>query len=248
MRIIPVLFLTASVALAQQPAEFKAPKQIAPGVFEIGLVKLDEKTRIATVPAKVNMVDGLVEYLMVTPQGAVHESVLVSDAQPQDLHMAMLALGAKGMGQDKSGKAPERIDAAYLAKAPKLTGDQLTLSVTWKGADGQEQTAPVEKWIVRRVPVPRKPSKVVPAEVGPWLYTGSYFYENRFLAQNEGVFASVVTYPSALINNPRNGANDDHMWFINTNTIPPKDTAVTLTIKLEPAAVPAADTKKTPAK
>src|SRR5688572_12316862 len=105
------IFLTAAVAFAQQPADFKAPKEVAPGVFEVGAVKLDKNTHTVTVPAKVNMVDGLVEYLMVTPLGAVHESVLVSEAQPQDVHMAMLLIGAKGMVPDKTAKAPERIDA-----------------------------------------------------------------------------------------------------------------------------------------
>lgn len=241
MRTIPALILfSASAAFSQQPAEFKAPKEISPGVFEVGLVKLDKNTSTVSVPAKVNMIDGLVEYLMVTPLGSLHESVLVSEAQPQDLHMAMLLLGAKGMAQDKdqAAKAPERIDAAYLAKAPALTGDKLTLHVAWKDKDGADKTARAENWIIRRVPVPKKPSKIVPAPDGPWLYTGSYFYENRFLAQVEGVFASVVTYPSALINNPREGAKDDHMWFVNKQSIPPKDTPVTFTIKLEAPADP----------
>jgi hypothetical protein len=247
-KISALLFFAAAVAFGQKPADFKAPKEVAPGVFEVGAIKFDKNTRSVSIPAKVNMVDGLVEYLMVTPQGAVHESVLVSEAQPQEVHMAMLILGAKGMAQDKSGKAPERIDAEYLARAPKLTGDKLTLTATWQDKDGTSRTVPVEKWIVRRVLVPKKPAKTVVAEEGPWLYTGSYFFENHFLAQNEGVFASVVTYPSALINNPRHGANDDHMWFVNKDTIPPKDTPVTLTIKLEPAGEPAKEPKKGSAK
>jgi hypothetical protein len=249
MRIITSLVLTAAAtALAQQPAELKAPKEVSPGVYEVGSIRLDKNTRSIAVPAKVNMVDNLVEYLMVTPKGATHESVLVSEAEPQDLHMAMLLLGAKGMVQAKGGKAPERIDAEYLAKAPKLTGDKITLTVTWKDKEGAEKTVPVENWVVRRVVVPKKPAKEVAAEEGPWLYTGSYFYEGRFLAQTEGVFASMVTYPAALINNPRKGANDDHMWFINKTAIPPKDTPVTFTIKFDPVKEKESDTNKDPKK
>src|SRR5262245_33801666 len=119
MRIITTLVLTSVAAFAQQ-AELKAPKEVSPGVYEVGSIKLDKNARNVKVPAKVNMVDGLIEYLMVTPKGATHESVLASEAEPQDLHMAMLLLGAKGMtAQAKGSKAPERIDAEYLAKAPK---------------------------------------------------------------------------------------------------------------------------------
>ncbi len=225
-----LLFVAARV-FAAAPADFKAPKEIAPGVFEVGAVRLDKSVGTVTFPARVNMVDGLVEYLLVSPEGAKHESVLVSEAQPQDVHMAMLLLGAKGMTTD--AKAPGRIDAEYLAKAPKLTGDRISLTVKWKTAEGEDRASPVERWIVKRVAVPKKPAKELVAADGPWLYTGSYFYEARFLAQTEGAFASLVSYPAALINNPRSGSNDDHLWFVNKATIPPEGTAVEFIIKLE---------------
>ena len=229
------LLLAATPLLAQAPPEFKPPKEIAPGIFEVGAVRLDKNAGTVTFPAKVNMNDGLLEYLLVTPQGPVHESVLVTDASPQEVHMAMLLLGAKGMTQPQDGKVPGRIDAEFLAKAPKLTGDRIFLALKWTDKDGKEQTAPAERWLIRKIFTPRKPTKIVSAEDGPWLYTGSFFYENRFIAQVEGAFASLVTFPSALINNPRTGSNDDHLWFVKTEAVPPVGTPVEFTIKLEPA-------------
>lgn len=233
-RLAIALFVTTT-ALAQAPTEFKPPKEVAPGVFEIGAVRLDKNVGSVVFPAKVNMDDGLVEYLMVTPQGSVHESVLVSEVQPQEVHMAMLLLGAKGMAPPKDGKAPERIDAAYLAKAPNLTGDTILLSAKWKDKDGTEHTSPLERWLIRKIFTPKKPTKTVTAEDGPWLYTGSYFYENRFVAQMDGTFAALVTFPNALINNPRTGSNDDHVWFVKKEAVPPVGTPVEFTIKLQPA-------------
>jgi hypothetical protein len=232
---LAIALFAATPLLAQGPPGFKAPKEVAPGVFEIGAVRLDKNTGTVTFPAKLNMDDGLVEYLMVTPQGPVHESVLVSEVQPQDVHMAMLLLGAKGMAQPKDGKAPERIDAEYLAKAPKLTGDAILLSAKWKDNDGAEHAIPPERWLIRKIFTPKKPTKTVTAEDGPWLYTGSYFYEDRFVAQADGTFISLVTFPNALINNPRTGSNDDHIWFIKKEAVPPVGTAIEFTIKLQPA-------------
>jgi hypothetical protein len=223
--------------LAQAPPEFTPPKEVAPGIFKIGAVQLDKNAGTVTFPAKVQMDDGLLEYLLVTPQGPVHESLFVSDAAPQDVHIAMLLLGAKGMAQ-QGAKAPGRIDAGYLAKAPKLTGDRIFLSVKWTDKNGKEQLTPPERWIVRKVFTPKKPAKNVPAEDGPWLYTGSYFYENRFIAQADGTFAAMVTFPGALINNPRTGSNDDHIWFVKTEAAPPVGTPVEFTIKLEPKDKP----------
>jgi hypothetical protein len=231
---ICALALAATPLLAQTPPEFKPPKEISPGIFEFGAVRLDKNTGTVTFPAKVNMNDGLVEYLMVSPQGATHESILVSDVAPQEVHMAMLLLGAKGMAAPKDGRTPGRIDAEFLARAPKLTGDKIFLTARWKDSAGKGHSAPVERWLARKIFTPKKPTKTVTAEDGPWLYTGSYFYEDRFLAQVEGAFAAVVTFPSALINNPRTGSNDDHMWFVKTEAIPPVGTPVEFIIKLEP--------------
>lgn len=242
---IAIAFLAAATFLAnpatlpaQAPPEFSAPKEISPGIFQVGTVRLDRNAATVTFPAKVQMTDGLLEYLMVSPQGPVHESLFISEAAPQDVHMAMLLLGAKGMAQ-KGAKEPGRIDAEYLAKAPKLTGDRISLRVKWTDKDGKEQSAPPERWIERKIFTPKKPAKTVTAEDGPWLYTGSYFYEGKFIAQMDGTFAAMVTFPGALINNPRTGANDDHVWFVKTDAVPPAGTPVEFSIKLEPADKPA---------
>src|SRR5687767_3996798 len=116
-RLILSLLASIPVHAAEQP-RFQPPKEVAPGIFEVGTVRIDKHTRTATVPAKVNMVDGLVEYLCVTPNGSTHESVLVSDAGPQNVHVAMLLLGAKGAAPKDGQKAPGQIDAEYLAKQP----------------------------------------------------------------------------------------------------------------------------------
>ncbi|MEO6741072.1 MAG: YdjY domain-containing protein [Chthoniobacteraceae bacterium] len=235
---IAIALLAAASLSAQAPPEFSPPKEIAPGIFKVGTVQLDKNTSTVTFPAKVNMIDGLLEYLLVSPQGPVHESLFTSEAAPQDVHMAMLLLGAKGMVQ-QAGKDPGRIDSEYLAKAPKLTGDRISLRVKWTDKDGKEQTTPPERWIEQKIFTPKKPSKTVTAEDGPWLYTGSFFYENRFIAQVEGAFAAMVTFPGALINNPRTGSNDDHIWFVKTDAVPPAGTPVEFSIRLEPADKPA---------
>ena len=236
MRNLLILTLSTAAALAQGPApEFKPPKEIAPGVFEVGTVKLDKNASTVTMPAKVNMVDGLVEYLCVSPRGATHESVLISEAGPQNVHVAMLLLGAKGAAPADTKAKPGQITAEYLAKLPKLVGDRVQLSVKWKDKEGKEQTVPVERWVTQRVVEKNKPAKESPMKDGPWLYNGSFLFEGRFVAESEGTYASIATMPSALINNPRPGANDDKMWFANKAALPPVGTPVDFIIKLEKA-------------
>lgn len=244
----PALLFLACVALvgasafaADATAAPTAPTmlEISPGIYQIGQIRLDQTKHTATFPGKLNMADGTLEYLLVTTEGATHESLLSTTVQPSDLHFAMLLLGAKGAGLTTPGPddaPPTQINQEYLKHAAKLKGDSIQIAVKWK-AGAVEKTAPVEDWIANietRKSAPR----------GPWTYTGSMFHGDRFLAQAEGAFASLVTYPAALINNPRKGSDSDLTWAVNTKTVPAVDTPVEIIITLNP--VP--DAKPVPTK
>ncbi len=226
-----ILHVSAHAADATAAPTAPTMQELSPGVYQIGQIRLDQAKHVATFPGKVNMVEGAIEYLLVTTEGSTHESLLSTTVQPSDLHFSMLLLGAKGAGittPAPDDAAPKQINKEYLRGAPKLKGDRIQIAVKWK-AGTEEKTVPVEDWIANtetRKPAPR----------GPWLYTGSMFHEDHFLAQLEGAFASLVTYPAALINNPRKGSDDDLVWEVNKKAVPPLDTTVEIIITLEPEA------------
>jgi hypothetical protein len=56
--------------------------------------------------------------------------------------------------------------------------------------------------------------------------------DGGFLAQQQGLFAALVTNPGALINNPRKGNDNDRAWAVNSTAVPAVDTPVTITIVL----------------
>lgn len=206
-------------------------REISPGVYQIGQIRLDQAAHTATFPAKLNLAEGALEYLLVTTAGATHESLLSTTVQPSDLHFSMLLLGAKGAGITTPGPddaPPTQINKEYLKRAIKLKGDTIRITVKWKAGE-VEKTAPVEDWISN---IDTKK----PAARGPWIYTGSMFQGEHFRAQQEGAFASLVTYPAALINNPRAGSDDDLVWEVNKKVVPPVDTSVEITITLESTA------------
>jgi len=227
------LFLLCAVSLvAEEPradAAIPAMRELGSGVFEIGLMRLDKNAGTLTLPGKLNMDDGALEYLICTPKGPTHESLLVTEVQPGDVHFGMLLLGAKGAGILTPAPAdapPAQIDAEYLRRAPKLKGDSLIIAVKWKDAAGKELSVRVETWIVAQ-------NTGKPASRGPWIYTGSMFADDKFLAQAEGLIAALVINPSALINNPRRGNDNDQIWMVNAKAVPPRDTPIEIVIKLE---------------
>lgn len=230
------IWLAPVQAQNEPPPASPIMREISPGVYEIGKIKLDQKARTVTFPGVLNMDDGNLEYLIVTEQGNTHESLLVSDVAPSDVHFAMLLLGAKGSGEQKGDMPPSQIDSKYLKAAPRLKGDEVSITVRWKVGD-EEKSAPVEDWLFDT-------QTKKPATRGPWIYNGSTFNEGHFLAQIEGAHAALVTYPAALINNPRKGNDNDQIWTVNTKAIPAVKTPVEITITL----LSPPDDTKSPAK
>jgi hypothetical protein len=223
-------FTAAQAQDPDAPPPTPVMREIGPGLFEIGKILLDQKARTIRFPGILNMRDGIIEYLLVTEQGSTHESLLVSTVQPNELHFAMLLLGAKGSGDEQRAPGdppPGQIDTKYLKKAPKLKGDDINISVKWTSGE-ESRITPVEDWIYNS-------EKKKQAERGPWIYNGSYFNDGHFMAQIEGAFGALVTYPSALINNPRHGNDNDGIWTVNEKAVPAVKTPLEIIIQLLPA-------------
>jgi hypothetical protein len=228
------LFLPLSLAVAQGPgAPTSVVREVSPGIYELGPLRIEKEKNTITFPGRVNMDKGVLEYLLVGPMGSTHESLLVTEVPVSDVHMAMLLLGAKGAGiyaPSPDQQPTGQITDEYLKNAPELKGDRIFINVKWKQGEAEKET-PVEDWIVRA-----KAAK--PAERGPWLYNGSMFgADGKFLAAGEQAFVALLPYPPALMNNPRRQEADDSLWGVNEKVVPPVDTPVEISIRLEPNAV-----------
>jgi hypothetical protein len=209
-------------------------REVAPGILEYHGVRLDKKNRRISFDGTVNQHTGLVEYILVNEKGKVHESLLATKVIPHDIHLALLLIGLK---EDKKSNAneplpPTAIDSAYLQAAPKIKGAPVRLSVSWT-QDGKKQEVPVENWIfnlhTNQIMLP-----------GPWTYNGSRVEDGAFVADQELSIVAVITDPTALVNNPREGYDNDQIWQIQEKAVPPIDTPVEISITLADPAPPAA--------
>jgi hypothetical protein len=195
---------------------------VGEGVFELGKVRLDKRKRAVSFSAWVNMAEGLLEYAVVGVNGKLHESLLVTEADPVHIHMAMLLLGAKG-----------QTDAVSSGSADSLviSGDKVDMWVNWKSG-GRERRVRLEDMIINL-------ETGLTASTGPWIYNGSRVVEGTYLARRDGSMVALITDPDALINNPRPGRDNDTIWFVNTNTVPRAGTAVQVVVELlQPPSIP----------
>jgi len=210
------LDLTSTNSVLTNAPPKPAVKEISPGIFEVGLVRLDKEAKKISFPAVVNMREGIAEYWLVNTGGKVHESVLRTDVMPHQIHVAMLLIGAKGR---PNLTAKERIE-------DKSTyGDTIALWVEWTDEKGTKVKKRAEEWVTD-ISTKSSMSK------GDWIYNGSWIFNGTFVAQRELSIVANIHDHDALINNPRPKREDDDNWTIETKAVPPKDTPVTVIIEL----------------
>jgi hypothetical protein len=202
-------------------------KEIAPGVLEYNGVQLDKKNHRITFKGAVNQHNGLVEYLLVQEKGKVHESLLATKVMPHDIHVALLLIGLKDPTKENAQEPapPSAIDSAYLKTAPKLKGPAVRISVAWQDS-GKRKEVPIEDWMLNN-------DTGKPMSTGPWTYSGSLVENGVFLADQEFSIIATITDPTALVNNPRKGYDNDEIWQIRDQSVPPIDTPVEISISLE---------------
>ena len=197
-------------------------KALSPGVFELGLVRLDQQRRAISLPAFVNMREGALEYVLVTSNGKTHESLLRTDAEPYHIHVAMLLLGAGGAGTKAFPGDPART----------FPGDKITIEVVWK-KKARELRGPAETFV-------RDLGRKSALHRGGWVYTGSRLRDDGFAAQADGSIVSLISDPDALVNNPRAGRESDDNWMAKPGKLPAfnQPVQVLITLSRQEAATP----------
>lgn len=184
------------------------------GLAVMGSVLVDPSNRCVLVQGYVNQTNGLVELLACGPNGKTHESVLVLQANPLDLHTGLLLLGLKPDGRPQ--------DVGVWPKPWR--GPQLDLWVEW-----QENGQNVRRRAEEMVWDTEKKRSLPPT---PWLFTGSVMEQGRFCALAEDSHIATYWDPWALINLPLAcGANDDTLCA-NRRTVPPLGTPIRLRLQV----------------
>ncbi len=217
---------TANQTVANPQAE-AVLKEIQPGEFLFGDIKISRRKRTVSFPAVINLTQGQMEYFLVSSWGKVHESIFRTDTEPYRIHVAMLLLGVKGA--DANGDSSIDVDENIISHPSKarLPGEAVTLEIKWV-SNGKAIRRNAGELIVN---VKSKSA----LRRGDWAYNGSFMVGNSFLAQREGSIVSLVTDPESLINNASPGHDDDTIWSAYTKRLPGTNATVEIVIGLQKA-------------
>ena len=206
-------------------------KMVLPGIFELGSVRMDRRQRSVSFPGSLNMANGPLEYFLVTKWGKTHESVLRTEVEPFQIHVAMLLLadGATTPTNSPSagaGNAPGG-GGQFISNPSKeaIPGDKVTIEVSWQAA-GKKLQRRGDELVFNLLNKATMTNSV-------WVYNGSRVWDGKFMAQLSGSIVSLVSDPDAQINSMAVGHDNDRIWNVNTNDLPAIDTPVRITIKFE---------------
>lgn len=232
-------FAATALSLSAQeqtpPAADSEPKKAAPaapqakpeikrlGAHEFGLgdIRFNDETREISFPGKLNMVEGLLEYVLVHDSGKAHESLLTTAVSPFDLNVVILLANYR---KDESMFVLKDVKAGpEIMPNPKIAPDSLAdVFVSWKEGDA-EKTARVETWI-------HNVEARAQAEEGAFVYNGSWHNKTDFLATKTGSFIALYLDATSLLNNARKNNDNDDVW-VPAPKLPPLGTEVTVRIR-----------------
>ncbi len=222
--LIVVAIIGVLSAIAQEIGEATKShiEQVGLGKYKIGGILVDGKSREIRFPGKVNMNEGLIEVIICTERGKLHESVFVTKVRPMDLHTTLLLIGLH------PGSNPGRYLSENLEYRPKgwdkPPGDRVDIFVSWKSTGNESRKERAGVFVMDRR-TKRTLKKI------DWVFTGSLVKKNGVYMGDE-VGSIVTNYhdQTAVIDNPLTSGRLDDYIYANTSAIPPVGTAVEIHI------------------
>ncbi len=186
--------------------------------LSLGRVIVDPRRRTVYMPARLNQTNGVIEYALVTDYGKTHESLLITEAGPRDLQGALLLLNLQPAGPGS---------LAAHGSADPAPASALEISVAWSTA-GQTNRLALEKLIGLVTGGGADLAGAITGHLapGPWLFNGSTFSTEGFVAHFEGSIVSLIRDPGAVANSGRADQDNDDIHVPDPARLPPLGTAV----------------------
>lgn len=225
--------LPASVAGPAQ-ADRDALRKIAEP-FEKKGIHLDLDSKLCSIAVTVDIRDDLIEYILVSPRGAAHESLFSTLVPPTDLNAALLLLGVQpGSNARWIAKEPAPTQeemragvAPYDVEPPR--GDGLYLYAAWRTSD--------ETFLFRVEDLMRNLDTGRSMRRHRWVYLGSRFLRTRkdsdeevFAAELDGNLINLAYFEQGytLLTAALPECLKQTIWLPNAWIVPERGTAVTL--------------------
>jgi len=229
-RCLAILIALPFLALAQEPMPGKAPVPAPPdatqkaardrarirhlpnGDVQVGKLHLHRRERCISFPAEFVENVSVLEAVIATPEGRLHEALLAADVSPLQLQAMLYLLGLE--------------NGARIGNKSVRQGDLVDLDVEWTNAAGVKEREPIESWIIDS-------RAKAPMQRTGWVFVGSGIKDGQFLADAEGNICINYSVGSTILDTPDPAGADDTIFELNDKKKRPPKTA-NLRIMLTP--------------
>jgi len=218
----------------EPPAQGSTPAELRAALEKEG-VMLDLEAGVLAFPARVLVREDLLEYLLVGPNGATHESLFVTNVRPSLLNAALLLLGVEpgtnaqwreGSATDEHGRPRKEVDPPH--------GDGVYLSAAWR--EGEETFFFRVEDLIANLESGRSLRR------HRWVFLGSRFAALKpgtpevFLADVEGnlVNLSFFFQGNTLVTSALEECIEQSIFIANPFLVPPRGSGVRLFVSRKP--------------
>ena len=223
---ISLTLLSGSSALiAEEAKAHKKPeiKKIGESCYKLGKITFDSSKGEVSFPAALEQNEVLIEYLLTSPKGKIHETLFITDISSYNLNVAMKLLGYKESKELlkilNKNYTPTR--NYHTATEQQKKNSRFTITASWN-ADGKDVSHDVTHLL-------KNSNTQGPMPDSPWIYSGSYMNKGNYQPDLSGDIIAVFTDRSSIASYSGEGRNDDSLWLPNQSLLPPLGTAVILT-------------------
>lgn len=193
--------------------------------FQLGEVVLNKRTREVRFPAKVNMNEGLIEYIVVLPKGKLHEALIETNTSPTHLNLALTLLRYAPSKELFPTVNEQGLPFGLPPLVPEAVKNsaRINIEAEWTDKENKTHRVPINGWL-------KNPNTEAVLNPGPWLYTASDFSEGQYIPEITGDILAIMVDPYAVINYPGSDNPDQAGWHAFTENIPPIGTPISIVI------------------
>jgi hypothetical protein len=188
------------------------------GRYRVGSIEVDKNAHSFTVPGRLGLVEGPLEYIACVRQGLkAYETLFELDCNAFEFNVACILIGL----DPKNSTVPKR----HFDPEP-VKGDTVSVNIEWNDA-GKVKRYAAEKLV--------KGGEAALAK-GGWVYTGSTILEDgRYLAQVEGPVIGFVHDPAPIIEHSIGAQGSGYGVLVpNAEILPAKGTPMRLQVTAQP--------------
>jgi len=201
-------------------------------------IRLNLQERCVDVNATVCLREGLLELVVCTEDTKEHESIVVMNARPIQVHTALLLMGARP-GTPAMKRVVEGEVERWISVPP--AGDPIEVSLVFPDGQGQLKEHPINQFVAPALlngnSEPNDEKKPSPFS-SLFLFTGSHLLGSmegprKYACEFSGNVISVSTFGDELLCLPgiHGHQNDGLAWKVNPQGLPELGTKVVLRLR-----------------